>query len=80
MPAAALLDGLAIFFGGSLLLTPGVLTDLLGLALLAPPTRAILMRGVKRRLKVQVMRGTGEIEARFRSSREDDLPPDREIR
>jgi UPF0716 protein FxsA len=79
MPASPMLNGLAVFFGGTLLLTPGVLTDFLGLALLAPPTRAILIRGLKRRLEVQVMRSTGEIEARF-WSRDDDLPPDREIR
>ncbi|MDT8341942.1 MAG: FxsA family protein [Longimicrobiales bacterium] len=39
MPAASLLDGAAILFGGALLLTPGILTDLVGFALLLPPTR-----------------------------------------
>ena len=31
-----------IIFGGALLLTPGFVTDLVGLSLLAPPTRAIV--------------------------------------
>lgn len=39
VPGSALLDGAAILFGGALLLTPGVLTDFLGLSLLLPVTR-----------------------------------------
>ena len=33
-----------VIFGGALLLTPGFLTDILGLALLIPPTRAVVRR------------------------------------
>lgn len=43
-PAREVADGALILFGGALLLTPGFITDGLGLALLLPPTRA-LMRG-----------------------------------
>lgn len=39
VPAEALLDALMIFVAGALLLTPGVLTDLLGFALLIPASR-----------------------------------------
>lgn len=39
IPETALMDGAAILFGGALLLTPGILTDLLGLSLLLPVTR-----------------------------------------
>jgi len=49
MPAKEVLDGVLIIFGGALLLTPGFLTDILGLILLIPPTRAgfrALMRRV----------------------------------
>ncbi len=39
-PDRALLDGACIVAGGAMLLTPGYLTDLLGLSLLIPQTRA----------------------------------------
>ncbi|HPM82381.1 MAG TPA: FxsA family protein [Candidatus Anammoximicrobium sp.] len=39
MPAEPLLDAVLIFVAGALLLTPGVLTDLLGITLLIPWTR-----------------------------------------
>jgi UPF0716 protein FxsA len=39
MPADALVDGLIIFFAGGLLITPGVITDAVGFALLIPPVR-----------------------------------------
>ncbi len=42
LPADALLDGLLIFIAGALLLAPGVLTDLVGFALLTPPLRRLL--------------------------------------
>ena len=41
MPTQALVDGLLVLFGGVLLVTPGFLTDVVGLLLLAPPTRAL---------------------------------------
>lgn len=41
MPGKELIDGLLILIGGFTLLTPGFLTDLLGLSLLFPVTRAI---------------------------------------
>ncbi|HZL05501.1 MAG TPA: FxsA family protein, partial [Coriobacteriia bacterium] len=37
-------DGLMITIGGVLLLTPGFITDAVGLLLLLPPTRAIARR------------------------------------
>lgn len=43
-PGAALVQGAAILVAGVLLLTPGFFTDALGLALLFPPSRAILIR------------------------------------
>ncbi|MCB0292521.1 MAG: FxsA family protein, partial [Calditrichaeota bacterium] len=39
MPTGELLDGLLILIGGIVLLTPGLLTDLCGFALLIPPLR-----------------------------------------
>jgi UPF0716 protein FxsA len=39
-PAKEVVDGALVIFGGALLLTPGFLTDILGLILLLPPSRA----------------------------------------
>jgi UPF0716 protein FxsA len=43
-PAREVADGLMIAVGGALLLTPGFITDIFGLLLLIPPTRAIARR------------------------------------
>ncbi len=47
MPADALVDGFLILLAGILLVTPGVLTDFVGLAFLIPPVRTLVKRGVK---------------------------------
>ena len=39
MPGEAVLDGISVLVGGTLLLTPGFVTDIMGLLLLLPPTR-----------------------------------------
>jgi UPF0716 protein FxsA len=39
IPGEALLDGICILVGGVLLLSPGFITDVFGIVLLAPPTR-----------------------------------------
>jgi UPF0716 protein FxsA len=43
-PAREVADGVMIAVGGTLLLTPGFVTDVFGLILLIPPTRAIIRR------------------------------------
>jgi len=50
-PGKEVADGLLIVVGGTLLLAPGFLTDIVGLFLLIPPTRAIA-RGLLRRFTV----------------------------
>lgn len=47
MPADALVDGLLIFLAGAFLITPGVLTDAVGVCLLIPPVRAVVKRLAK---------------------------------
>jgi UPF0716 protein FxsA len=42
IPTNELADGAMIFFAAALMLTPGFLTDFVGLALLIPPIRAFL--------------------------------------
>jgi UPF0716 protein FxsA len=46
-PGREVADGLMIAIGGTLLLTPGFLSDIFGLVLLIPPTRAVLRRGLR---------------------------------
>jgi UPF0716 protein FxsA len=47
-PGREVVDGALIIVGGTLLLTPGFLTDIVGVFLLLPPTRAITRRVLKR--------------------------------
>jgi UPF0716 protein FxsA len=49
MPAREVMDGALVLFGGALLLTPGFLSDILGLLLLLPPTRALVRAVLVRR-------------------------------
>src|SRR3954451_1657433 len=62
-PGREVVDGVLIVIGGTLLLTPGFLSDLAGLFLLIPPTRAIarrlLMRFTLGRFAVVAMPGGG---------------------
>jgi UPF0716 protein FxsA len=44
VPAKEVADGALVVFGGALLLTPGFLSDVLGLLCVLPPTRAGLRR------------------------------------
>jgi UPF0716 protein FxsA len=54
LPHKEVFDGVLIITGGALLLTPGFLTDIVGLIFLIPPTRALIRafsaRFVRRRL------------------------------
>jgi UPF0716 protein FxsA len=47
-PGKEVADGALIIVGGTLLLTPGFLTDIVGLVLLIPPTRALVRAGLRR--------------------------------
>jgi UPF0716 protein FxsA len=49
LPHKEVFDGVLIIFGGALLITPGFITDIFGLILLIPPTRAIV-RGISSRI------------------------------
>lgn len=49
MPAEELLDGLLIFLAGMTLLTPGFLTDIMGLLILLPATRNIFKRWLRKK-------------------------------
>ena len=41
MPHREVIDGVLVIFGGAFLITPGFITDIVGLTLLVPPSRAV---------------------------------------
>lgn len=57
LPGDELMDGAAILFGGALLLTPGVLTDFVGLSFLFPGTRRWMARRIRGWMARQVESG-----------------------
>ncbi len=58
MPANEILDGACILVGGAFLLTPGILTDLLGFSLLIPFTRKAMKEMAKKVLRRKMDSGT----------------------
>jgi UPF0716 protein FxsA len=46
VPSTEILDGVLVIFAGALLLTPGFITDILGISLLLPPSRAVVRRAL----------------------------------
>ena len=48
VPSTQIVDGMLVLFGAALLLTPGFVTDVLGLLLLVPASREVVRRGVIR--------------------------------
>lgn len=55
VPGRELVDGVFILFAGALLLTPGFLTDVVGIFLLLPPVRAALRASAIRALRNRVV-------------------------
>ena len=53
-PAREVADGVLIIFGGALLLTPGFISDIVGLLFLLPPTRALIRRLFLRRAMARI--------------------------
>ena len=50
LPGVALLDGALVLLAGALLLTPGFITDAVGVLLLLPPVRAAMRAVATRRM------------------------------
>jgi UPF0716 protein FxsA len=59
MPARELADGALIVFGGTLLLTPGFLSDAVGLFCVLPVTRPLARRVLTRVLSRKLLAGAG---------------------
>ena len=54
MPTNRLMDGVLILVGGLLLLTPGILTDILGFSLIIPFTRPLYRNWLKNKFKGKI--------------------------
>jgi UPF0716 protein FxsA len=55
VPHREVVDGVLVIFGGAFLITPGFLSDIVGVLLLLPPTRAVIRRLLIRRLGRRVV-------------------------
>lgn len=62
LPGKELVDGVIILVAGALLVTPGVLTDVIGLAGLLPPTRALIRRALIRRFQRKMQDGSIQVQ------------------
>jgi UPF0716 protein FxsA len=52
LPGDEILDGVIVLASGALLITPGVITDFVGLLGLLPPTRMLIKQQLRKRVKV----------------------------
>lgn len=58
MPGTELTDGLIILVAGALLLTPGILTDVVGFLGLLPPSRALVRSALTKRFSGRLVSAT----------------------
>jgi UPF0716 protein FxsA len=66
LPNERLLDGLFIFCGGLLLLTPGLITDAIGFIFLIPMTRYYVKDWIRNRFRIIIEKGEGRSFSPFR--------------
>jgi len=76
-PAREAFDGALVIFGGAFLLAPGFITDVLGLSLLLPPSRALVRRFIVRAVLGRTPAGRMAMFAtrRARGGRDTTAPP-----
>ena len=55
MPASHIVDALLIFVAGVVLVTPGIITDAIGFALLVPPVRVVLKHKVANYMQSRIV-------------------------
>lgn len=61
LPEEGIVSGLLILVGGVMLITPGVLTDVVGLALMVPPVRRAVAKQVKARVQKRIDTGSIQV-------------------
>ena len=54
LPGDEMLEGVALVAAGALLITPGMITDVMGLVLLVPPFRRLAVHAAKKHLRAHV--------------------------
>ncbi|MCW2501274.1 MAG: FxsA family protein [Frankiales bacterium] len=59
VPAKEVADGALVVLGGAFLLTPGFVTDVVGVLCLLPPTRALLRRALTKVVAVRMLGPAG---------------------
>lgn len=57
IPSNEIFDGALILAGGLLLLTPGIITDIIGFAMLVPQTRRLIGRWLRSLIRRRIQRG-----------------------
>jgi UPF0716 protein FxsA len=62
LPGKELMDGVIILIAGALLVTPGVLTDVVGFLGLLPPTRALIRKVLMRRFRSKMREGSMQVQ------------------
>jgi len=62
LPGKELVDGVIILVAGALLVTPGVLTDVVGFIGLLPPTRALVRKALMRRFRSKMKQGSMQVQ------------------
>ncbi len=65
LPAEPIVDGVLILIAAAVLITPGVLTDLVGFVCLVPACRRVLKRYLKGRFERAVREGTVGVAVAF---------------
>lgn len=63
LPKDGVIDGLLVFVGGLMLITPGILTDIAGLSMVMPPTRRVLARFLRAWFERQILAGRVQVYA-----------------
>ena len=76
-PADGLLSGALVLFGGALLLTPGIITDGIGFALLLPFSRSAIVRWLRPRVQRYIDQRTAVVSVPGRGRRRSDPYPQR---
>lgn len=71
LPAESLFDGVIILIAGAMLVTPGLITDCLGLLFLIPWTRQAFKSWLKKKLQEKISRGEIHVYTHFGGWRND---------